>query len=549
MTISKAIKAPIEVSTETIFPSSVQTNRNVDNSSSIPVALFSSEANTINNIHAISSSSNTLSANHATINAINEETATLSTNNPNLISSLKEINSNPTQLSNLNSNSYTQNNNIALLTTSKNKNNVTTNLNLNNVESNVIDANNINTSIQNSLLSSVQTITPQTLDIEVLDLHQSSKWKDSEVRKILIYLSDTKNFQKYCKEKKTKTYNILSELLTTKTSSQIKNKLSSLESTYRRIKTKYQDFLQSFNPKDSEQVKLCKENVLKEFPFFFEMDEIFHAKLQSGKLESEHSSSSINKISNGHLICSKETDLYDLDPGSLTNFLTPFFDIEAIQKVIKKIHNENKINEELPSSSENSEQIKENVNIEEASPKMLSNSELENNASVINSSFKNNKKRKLNDADIQEITNSTKEIINIFRESEEKRLKLQKEYDDKRLLLKKLLAEKEWENRRALEEKKLEIQKQYNNDMKVLRERELDLEESKQKLEREKLELEKVQINLQIKLYEEKLINHYQNNDINRGLSSISSTLATLNNINNLNSVQVLQNNNNSQKK
>lgn len=150
-----------------------------------------------------------------------------------------------------------------MLTSSKNKNNITSNLNLNNVESNVIDTSNININpnIQNSLLSSVQSINPQPLNMEVIDLHQSSKWKDSEVRKILIYLSDSKNFQRYCKEKKTKTYNILSELLTTKTSSQIKNKLSSLESTYRRIKTKYQEFLQNFNPKDSEQVKLCKGNL------------------------------------------------------------------------------------------------------------------------------------------------------------------------------------------------------------------------------------------------------------------------------------------------
>jgi len=147
-----------------------------------------------------------MTTNPATINAINEETSTLSTNDPNLISTLKEINSSATQLSNLNSTSYSQNNNITLLTSSKNKNNITSNLNLNNVESNVIDTSNININpnIQNSLLSSVQSINPQPLNMEVIDLHQSSKWKDSEVRKILIYLSDSKNFQRYCKEKKNK---------------------------------------------------------------------------------------------------------------------------------------------------------------------------------------------------------------------------------------------------------------------------------------------------------------------------------------------------------
>lgn len=88
------------------------------------------------------------------------------------------------------------------------------------------------------------------------------------------------------------------------------------------------------------------------------MDEIFHAKLQNGKLESEHSSSSINKINNGHLAFNKETDSYDLNSNSLTSILTPFFDMEAIQKIVKKKHSENKVIEELPSSSENSEQIK-----------------------------------------------------------------------------------------------------------------------------------------------------------------------------------------------
>jgi len=113
----------------------------------------------------------------------------------------------------------------------------------------------MNTNMQNSLLSTVQ---PSVIEIEPMDLHQNSKWTDTEVRKILDYLSNTENFQRYCKEKKTKTYNKLAEILTTKNSAQIKNKLSSLESSYRRVKTKYQDFLQNFNPKNSEQIRLCK---------------------------------------------------------------------------------------------------------------------------------------------------------------------------------------------------------------------------------------------------------------------------------------------------
>jgi len=182
--------------------------------------------------------------------------------------------------------------------------------------------------------------------------------------------------------------------------------------------------------------------------------------------------------------------------------------------------------------------------VEDSASKQIS---LNSNLLTLNNSnsTKNNRKRTLHEIDILEITNNAKEIIDIFKESEEKRLKLQQDFEEKKLLLKKFLAEKEWENKLAIEKQKLEIQKQHNLDMRALKERELNLEESKQKIEREKLELEKVHLNLQIKLYEEKLINNFHNNDINHGLTSISSTLATLNNLNNLNSVQVLQNSNN----
>ncbi|ORX87910.1 hypothetical protein BCR32DRAFT_263960 [Anaeromyces robustus] len=549
MTISKTLKTPLEVSTETIFSHSVSTNRNVDTSPSISVALFTSQANALNSLQAISSTNN-LSSNTSAINTISDNAASLSAHDPNLITSLKEINSSTEQLSNLNT--YTQNNNIALLAQNKNKNNSTTKIDLNSVETNVIDTNNINANIQNSILSSVQTISsqPTLIDIDVLDLHQSSKWKDAEVKKILNYLRNTDNFQKYCKEKKTKTYNKLASILTTKTSAQIKNKLSSLESSYRKVKMKYQEFLQNFNPKDVKQIKYCKDKVLKEFPFFFEMDEIFHAKLQNGKFDSSQSSSPVSKINYkcNSLSSNKDLESNDISSSSVNNLLTSFFDLETIQKLLKR-NSENLItNDELQTQSDNSDQTPKakNANIDDVSIKSISNTELNDNSIIINNTLKdNNKKRRLHETDILEISSSAKQIINIIRESEEKRLKLQQEYDDKRLLLKKLLAEKEWENKIAIEEKKLEIQKQHNKEMKALKERELDLEESKQKIEREKLELEKVQVNLQIKLYEEKLINHFQHNDLSRGLNSINSTLATLNNLNNLSSVQVLQNNNN----
>ncbi len=156
---------------------------------------------------------------------------------------------------------YTKKADLTLLT-HKNKTNKSTtktktkpsNLNINKIESNVV-TDNMSNNIQNSLLSAVPT---SVIDLESMDLHQNSKWTDTEVRKILDYLSVSENFQKYCKEKKTKTYNKLAEILTTKNSAQIKNKLSSLESSYRRVKTKYQNFLQNFNPKNSEQIRLCK---------------------------------------------------------------------------------------------------------------------------------------------------------------------------------------------------------------------------------------------------------------------------------------------------
>jgi len=402
----------------------------------------------------------------------------------------------------------------------------------------------MNPNIQNSLLSSVQT---STIELDTMDLHQNSKWTDTEVRKILDYLAVSKNFQKYCREKKTKTYNKLAEILETKNSAQIKNKLSSLESSYRRVKTKYQDFLQNFNPKNSEQIRLCKDNVLKEFPFFFDMDEIFRIKLHNVKLDATPSASSIDKINNynSHLQSNgKETDNYDIGTNAANNLISSFLDMESIQKILKKNGEENRTDDNTPNTSDS---IKDHGSVEDSSTKQLNNVELNNNTVRLNNQInavKNTKKRHLYETDILELAKNAKELTIAFKEYGEKRLKLQQENEEKKLLLKKYLAEKEWENKLAIEEKKLEIQKQHNLDMRALRERELNLEESKQKIEREKLELEKVQLNLQIKLYEDKLLNNYHNNDLSRGLT-ISSTLATLNNMNSLNSVQVLQNTNN----
>jgi len=185
------------------------------------------------------------------------------------------------------------------------------------------------------------------------------------------------------------------------------------------------------------------------------------------------------------------------------------------------------------------------VNIEDTTAKQISGIPINSNLLTLNHavSTKNGRKRALHDTDILEITSNAKELIDVYKESEEKRLKFQQEYEEKKLLLKKFLAEKKWENKFAIEKQKLEIQKQHNLDMRTLKERELNLKESKQKIEREKLELEKVHLNLQIKLYEDKLINDFHsNNDINHGMNS---TLATINNMNSLNSVQVLQNTNN----
>jgi len=548
MTINKPIKAQIEISTETIFPSSVSTSASVSTSSGIPVTIFQSKTNSLNNLHAITTTTNNLTSNpSAAIKPIQENTST--THDNHIINSLKEINNTTaTQISNYTTTPYTQKADLTLLT-HKNKTNKSTsktkasNLNINKIESNVM-TDNMSNNMQNSLLSAVPS---SVIDLESMDLHQNSKWTDTEVRKILDYLSVTENFQKYCKEKKTKTYNKLAEILATKNSAQIKNKLSSLESSYRRVKTKYQNFLQNFNPKNSEQIRLCKDNVLKEFPFFFDMDEIFRIKLHNVKLDSTPSTSTIDKINNynSHLQNNKETETIDL--GSTTtanNILTSFLDMESIQKLIKKNGEDDRNNEDMPSSSE-ADSIRDFVNIEDTTAKQISGIPINSNLLTLNHavSTKNGRKRALHDTDILEITSNAKKLIDVYKESEEKRLKFQQEYEEKKLLLKKFLAEKKWENKFAIEKQKLEIQKQHNLDMRTLKERELNLEESKQKIEREKLELEKVHLNLQIKLYEDKLINDFHsNNDINHGMNS---TLATINNMNSLNSVQVLQNTNN----
>lgn len=548
MTINKPIKAQIEISTETIFPSSVSTSASVSTSSGIPVTIFQSKTNSLNNLHAITTTTNNLTSNpSAAIKPIQENTST--THDNHIINSLKEINNTTaTQISKYTTTPYTQKADLTLLT-HKNKTNKSTsktkasNLNINKIESNVM-TDNMSNNMQNSLLSAVPS---SVIDLESMDLHQNSKWTDTEVRKILDYLSVTENFQKYCKEKKTKTYNKLAEILATKNSAQIKNKLSSLESSYRRVKTKYQNFLQNFNPKNAEQIRLCKDNVLKEFPFFFDMDEIFRIKLHNVKLDSTPSTSTIDKINNynSHLQNNKETETIDL--GSTTtanNILTSFLDMESIQKLIKKNGEDDRNNEDMPSSSE-ADSIRDFVNIEDTTAKQISGIPINSNLLTLNHavSTKNGRKRALHDTDILEITSNAKELIDVYKESEEKRLKFQQEYEEKKLLLKKFLAEKKWENKFAIEKQKLEIQKQHNLDMRTLKERELNLEESKQKIEREKLELEKVHLNLQIKLYEDKLINDFHsNNDINHGMNS---TLATINNMNSLNSVQVLQNPNN----
>jgi len=87
MTINKPIKAQIEISTETIFPSSVSTSASVSTSSGIPVTIFQSKTNSLNNLHAISTTNNITSNPSAAIKPIQENTST--THDNHIINSLK----------------------------------------------------------------------------------------------------------------------------------------------------------------------------------------------------------------------------------------------------------------------------------------------------------------------------------------------------------------------------------------------------------------------------------------------------------------------------
>jgi len=96
------------------------------------------------------------------------------------------------------------------------------------------------------------------------------------------------------------------------------------------------------------------DNVLKEFPFFFDMDEIFRVKLHNVKLDSTPSSSTIDKISNynSHLQGNNNTESFDLNTNSTNNLLSSFLDIESIQKLLKKNNDNNRTNDEIVNTSD-----------------------------------------------------------------------------------------------------------------------------------------------------------------------------------------------------
>jgi hypothetical protein len=103
------------------------------------------------------------------------------------------------------------------------------------------------------------------------------KWSDSEISILLQWLKKPENMDLFFNKKKVTAIKKMHEFLQQKTERQIKNKLASLESNYKKTKQKLiseWDFTAA-SAQDSDAFTIAEEKIKRTCPFYDDLDEIF----------------------------------------------------------------------------------------------------------------------------------------------------------------------------------------------------------------------------------------------------------------------------------
>jgi len=103
------------------------------------------------------------------------------------------------------------------------------------------------------------------------------KWSDSEISMLLQWLKKPENMDLFFNKKKVTAIKKMREFLQQKTERQIKNKLASLESNYKKTKQKLianWDFIAA-SAQDSDTFSIAEEKIKRTCPFYDDLDEIF----------------------------------------------------------------------------------------------------------------------------------------------------------------------------------------------------------------------------------------------------------------------------------
>ncbi|OUM66333.1 hypothetical protein PIROE2DRAFT_6474 [Piromyces sp. E2] len=103
------------------------------------------------------------------------------------------------------------------------------------------------------------------------------KWSDSEISMLLQWLKKPENMDLFFNKKKVTAIKKMREFLQQKTERQIKNKLASLESNYKKTKQKLiaNWDLTAASAQDSEAYAIAEEKIKRTCPFYDDLDEIF----------------------------------------------------------------------------------------------------------------------------------------------------------------------------------------------------------------------------------------------------------------------------------
>ncbi|ORX57756.1 hypothetical protein BCR36DRAFT_366960 [Piromyces finnis] len=121
----------------------------------------------------------------------------------------------------------------------------------------------------NNLMSNPLTSTTTTAEY--------MKWSDSEISMLLQWLKKPENMDLFFNKKKVTAIKKMREFLQQKTERQIKNKLASLESNYKKTKQKLiaNWDLTAVSAQDSETYAIAEEKIKRTCPFYDDLDEIF----------------------------------------------------------------------------------------------------------------------------------------------------------------------------------------------------------------------------------------------------------------------------------